>query len=131
MPQKLVIVGSAMLQERINYWRSFWEDKGFEITAYPAPITTEKMLEEYPNVHKNFFSQLENADVVFVMNENKNNLVGYVGAETFSEMAFVVAQNLLHDKKIKIILLQIPAPQVQAYNEISLWLKLGWITLFK
>jgi hypothetical protein len=65
------------------------------------------------------------------MNENKNGIVGYLGAESFAEMAFGVAQNLLYNKNIEILLLQLPGNKVQSYDEILLWMKLGWICLLK
>lgn len=64
------------------------------------------------------------------MNEDKNGVVGYLGAESFAEMCFGVAQNLIHNKNIEIILLQMPEKRVQSYDEINLWLKLKWIKLF-
>jgi hypothetical protein len=33
MKKKLVIAGSASLQDKIEYWKSFWENKGFEAVA--------------------------------------------------------------------------------------------------
>ena len=130
MTKKLVIIGSASLQSKIQYWKLFWENKGYEVVAFPNIIEKEKFFQEYPKVFAKFFNNLENTDVVFVMNEDKNGITGYIGAESFAELAFVVAQNILHNKKIKIMLLQMPDKKVQSYNEISWWLKLGWITLY-
>jgi hypothetical protein len=86
-------------------------------------------LEEYPKVHTNFFHNITQADILFVMNEDKNGIAGYLGAESFAEMCFGVAQNLLHYQNLEVILLQTPGIQVQSYEEINLWLKLGWIKL--
>ncbi|MFA5173445.1 MAG: hypothetical protein WC435_03560 [Candidatus Paceibacterota bacterium] len=131
MPKKLVIAGSASLQEKIQYWKSFWENKGFKVIDYPVSIPTEIFESEYPKVHKNFFNSLENTDILFVMNEDKNNITGYVGAESFAETVFAVTNNLIHNKNVEILLLKMPDKNVQSYNEIVLWLKLGWIKLFK
>lgn len=65
------------------------------------------------------------------MNENKNGISGYIGPSAFSEIAFGISQNLIYNKNIEIILLQIPNENNQFYEEISLWLKLGWIKLYK
>ncbi|MCD4704858.1 hypothetical protein K8R66_02155, partial [bacterium] len=86
---------------------------------------------DYPQVHKNFFQNITEADVLFIMNEDKNNISGYLGAETFAEMCFGVAQNLIYNKNIEIILLQMPDSKVQSYDEVKLWLKLGWIKLLQ
>ncbi len=128
--KKLVIVGSASLQEKIQTWKKFWVNGGFEVSGYPVPILPEKFMEEYPQAHKNFFVSLEGADVVFVMNEDKNGVVGYIGGESFAEMCFVVAQNLIHNKNIEVILFKMPDKSVQSYDEVVLWLKLGWIKLY-
>ncbi len=128
--KKVVITGSASLQDKIGYWKKFWEDKGYLVTDYPSPIPKETFLEEYPSVHTRFFRNITEADVLFVMNENKNGVTGYLGAESFAEMCFGVAQNLLYKKNIEVILLQLPEEKVQSFNEISLWLKLDWIKIF-
>ncbi len=65
------------------------------------------------------------------MNEDKNNIKGYLGAESFAEMCFGVVQNLIYNKNIEVMLLQMPERNVQSYDEIMLWLKLGWIKVYK
>lgn len=128
--KKVVIVGSASLPAKIQYWKKFWKDEGYSVTNYPVSISKETFLEEYPKVHTDFFKDITKTDIIFVMNEDKNGVVGYLGAESFAEMCFGVAQNLIHNKNIEIILLQMPEKRVQSYDEINLWLKLKWIKLF-
>jgi hypothetical protein len=130
MAKKVVIAGSASLQEKIQYWKKLWEDNGYFVINYPSPISSESFLVEYPRVHTDFFKNITETDILFVMNEDKNGIVGYLGAESFAETCFGVAQNLVNDKNIKVILLQMPEERVQSYEEISLWLKLGWIKLY-
>ncbi len=129
--RKVVIVGSAELPEKAQYWKKFWEDKGCLVTDYPSSIPKETFLKEYPKVHTEFFKNITEADILFVMNEDKNGLTGYLGAESFAEIGFGVVQNLLYNKNIEVILLQMPDEQVQSFDEINLWLKLGWVKLFK
>lgn len=129
MKKKLVIVGSVSLQEKSSWWKDHWENAGFEVTNYPSLIPDETFLQEYPRVYKKFFKDLEEADTVFVMNEDKNGVEGYIGAESFAELCFAVTQNVIHGKKIEILLLKMPEEKVQSYKEIELWLKLGWIKL--
>jgi hypothetical protein len=129
MTKKVVIAGSASLQDKVRYWKQFWEGRGHCVTAYPSPISKESFLEEYPKVHTDFFQNITEADILFVMNEDKNDIAGYLGAESFAEMCFGVAQNLLHGKNLEVVLLQAPDARVQSYEEITLWLKLGWIRL--
>jgi len=129
--KKVVIVGSASLPEKVQHWKKFWVDNGYVVTGYPSPVPKETFLEEYPKVHTEFFKNITKADILFVMNEDKNGITGYLGAETFAEIGFGVAQNLIYNKNIEIVLLQTPDEKVQSYAEIVLWLKLGWIKLFK
>ena len=129
--KKVVIAGSASLQKEIKHWISLWEHSGYEILDYPTPISPDNFLEEYPKAHANFFNNIEKADILFIMNENKNGITGYIGAESFAEMGFGVAQNLIHGKKIEIMILQVPESRVQSHEEIELWLKLGWIKLYR
>jgi len=131
MTKKVVIAGSASLQEKVLYWKEFWENQGYCVTDYSAPINKENFLEEYPKVHTDFFRNITEADILFVMNEDKNGITGYLGAESFAEMCFAVAQNLIHNKNMEVMLLKMPEKSVQSYDEIVLWLKLGWIKLYK
>lgn len=127
--RKVVIAGSASLQDRVAYWERFWESHGHTVTASPREISREKYLKEYPSIHAAFYAALHDADIVFVMNEDKNGMIGYVGAETFAELAYVVANRVLGKQQSTIILLKMPENRVQSYEEILLWHRLGWIQL--
>lgn len=63
------------------------------------------------------------------MNEDKNGISGYIGAETFAELAYVVANRLLGKQQVRAILLKMPESRVQSYEEIKLWHQLGWVQL--
>lgn len=52
--KKVVISGSAKLQDSINYWINYFENKGYNILDYPRPIEKEKFMELYPKIHKDF-----------------------------------------------------------------------------
>ena len=87
-------------------------------------------MELYPKIHKDFFENLTETDILFVMNETKDEIEGYIGAETFAELTFALMQNLVYNKNIQIVILKMPSINVQSYEEINLWLKLGWIKLY-
>lgn len=129
--KKIVIAGSASLQDKIQYWKKIWENNGCLVLDYPIPIPKENFLKEYPKIHADFFKNITETDILFVMNEDRNGIVGYLGAESFAEMCFGVAQNLIHNKNIEVVLLRMPDKSVQSYNEVALWLKLGWIRLYE
>lgn len=129
--KKVVIAGSAKLQNDINYWKQKFSDNNYEILDYPKAIKKEKFMELYPNVHKEFFENITKTDMLFIMNEDKNGKIGYIGAESFAELTFGLAQKLIYGKNIELVILKIPSKEVQCYEEIDLWLKLGWIRLYK
>ena len=80
--KKVVISGSAKLQDSINYWIKYFENKNYNILDYPRPIEKEKFMELYPKIHKDFFENITRADMLFVMNETKEGIDGYIDAKT-------------------------------------------------
>ncbi len=129
--KKIVIAGSAKLQSDIEYFKEHFENKGYIILDYPQKIDESKFMEIYPNVHKNFFECITKTDILFIMNADKNGTNGYIGAETFAELTFGLAQKLVYNKDIELVILKMPGKEVACYDEISLWLKLGWIKLYE
>lgn len=127
---KVVIAGSAKLQDEIQKWIQYWESKeGCSVINYPHAILKDDFENSYPEVHTNFVKDITETDVFFVANEKKNDIDGYIGAETFAELGFGLAQNLIYGKNIKLILAHMPTEEVASYDEIAFWLKLGWIEL--
>ena len=125
---KVVIAGSAKLQIEIQKWIEYWNSKnGYLVLDYPKTISQDNFDELYPDVHKNFFKNITEADILFIANEKKNGISGYIGAETFAELGFGLAQKLVYDKNIRLMLANMPAKEVTCYDEIVLWKKLGWI----
>ncbi len=125
---KIVIAGSAILQKEIKQWITYWESVGDNsILDYPKEIPPIDFENLYPDIHKNFFKNIIEADLLFIANEKKNGIDGYIGAETFAELAFGLTQKLVYNKDIKLILAHMPAKEVACYDEIVLWLKLSWI----
>ncbi len=129
--KKIVIAGSAKLQKEINNWLKIFESKNYEVLDYPRPIEKEDFIQLYPKIHTEFYENITRADILFIMNEDKNGKVGYIGAEAFAELAFGLAQKLVYNKDIELTILKMPARDVQCYEEIDLWLKLGWIRLYE
>ncbi|OGF26568.1 hypothetical protein A2533_00475 [Candidatus Falkowbacteria bacterium RIFOXYD2_FULL_35_9] len=125
---KVVIAGSAKLQNEIQKWIEYWNSKNdYLVLDYPKAIPEDNFDELYPEVHKNFFKNITEADVLFIANYKKNGIGGYIGAETFAELGFGLAQKLIYGKKIRLILANMPVKEVACYDEIFLWKKLGWI----
>jgi len=129
--KKVVISGSAKLQKEIDNWIKKLTAKEYEILDYPRAIEQSRFMEFYPNVHTEFLDNITKADMLFVMNEDKNGIVGYIGYETYAELLFGLSQKLLYNKHIELIIYKMPSMTVGCYEEIDLWLKLGWIKLYE
>lgn len=129
--KKITISGSAKLQDKINNWRDYFKKLEYEILDYPKPIDSKYFMELYPEIHRKYFENISNSDILFIMNEDKNGIEGYIGAETYAELAYAVIQNLNYGKNIDVVLLKMPSNKIQCYDEIKLWLELGWIKLYK
>lgn len=127
----MVIAGSAKLQSDINRWKKKFSDDNYKVLDYPKAIEKEKFMELYPNIHKEFFLNITKTDVLFIMNEDKNGKIGYIGAESFAELTYGLALKLVYGKNIELLVLKMPSTDVGCYEEIDLWLKLGWIKLYK
>jgi hypothetical protein len=67
------------------------------------------------------------------MNEEKKGIKGikgYIGASSIAELTYVVILNLIHNKNIKIYILNMPSEEVSSYDEVKFWLDMGWIQVF-
>ncbi len=128
---KVVIAGSSKLQKEVNIWLNYYKRKNYEILDYPKLIDEKNFLEVYPNIHVQFLKNITNTDILFIMNEDKNGISGYIGYETYAELLFGISQKLIYNKDTELIILKMPSTDVGCYDEINLWLKLGWIKLFE
>ncbi len=129
--KKVVIAGSAKLQKEVDKWIKFFESKNYEILDYPRSIEESKFIELYPNIHTLFLENIIKTDMLFIMNEDKNGIVGYIGYEAYAELLFGLSQKLIYNKNIELIIFKMPSTDVGCYEEINLWLKLGWIKLYE
>jgi len=48
MSNKVVIAGSASLQEEIHVWKNIWEHQGYIVTNWPRTIPKDEFFQEYP-----------------------------------------------------------------------------------
>lgn len=126
---KVVISGSASLQNEILKWVTFWE-KEHEVIAHPVPIEKKDFEKEWPKVHESFYKALNDADVLFIANERKNDIDGYIGPNVFAEVSFAVGLNFVRKRKINILFLSVPTEQSSFSEALRLWMKYGWLELF-
>ena len=128
--KKIVISGSSKLQDKVEYWTSYFKNLNYEILDYPKYTEPSEYEKTLPKIYKNFYTALENTDVYFLMNEEKNGIKGYIGASSIAELTYVVILNLIHNKNIEIYILNMPSKEVSSYDEVKFWLNMGWIKLF-
>ncbi len=128
--KKIVISGSSKLQDKIEYWISYFKKLNYEILDYPKYTEPSEYEKTLPIIYKNFYTALENTDVYFLMNEEKNGIQGYIGASSIAELTYVVILNLIHNKNIEIYILNMPSKEVSSYDEVKFWLDMGWIKIF-
>ena len=129
--KKVVIAGSAKLQKEVNKWIEIFKNNNYEVLDYPKPIKSSMFMELYPDIHIEFLKNVAKTDILFLMNEDKNGIVGYIGYESYAELLFGLSQKLVYNKKIELVVFKMPSRDVGCYAEIELWLKLGWIKLFE
>ena len=109
-----------------------YDEKGNVITGNGdyyrkgAVITIKATTDEY--VYKN----INKTDDLLVLNMDKNNIEGYIGYETFAEMSYLIANNIItNNDNRKIFLYKIPSKKLGCYDEIMQFLKLGYIQIYK
>lgn len=129
--KKLIIAGSSKLQERAAYWRGYFEGRGYEVIDSPSQVSDDgNYVENLTDIYVSFFQNIDRADVFFLMNEDKDNIGGYIGPSAFSELTYAVIANLNRGKKIEINLLQMPSSEQACAEEIKFWLEQNWIQIY-
>lgn len=128
---RVVICGNLKLKEKLDYWKNYFERHNYEIMDYPREVSKETIKNLYPITWKEFYSNIKLSDMLFVMNEDCNGSEGYIGSEVFAELAYGLALKLVDKKEIDLVLLKMPDKSVACYDDIKLWLNLGWIRLYE
>ena len=127
--KKLVIACSSKFEKEIEDWKEYFEKQGCQVINYPKKIDQENE-KVYKEVYLKFFKFLDETDILFVLNGEKNGIEGYIGAETFAELSYTMVQRVNHNKDKKIWLLNKPSKEVKCYTEVIDFIKLGWIEIF-
>lgn len=125
--KKVVISGSGKLQEELITWKKYFEQNGYEVIDYPKQVSKEILKDAY----KNFYESLEKTDVLFLMNEERKGIKGYIGPSSMAEVVYTIMLNQIHNKKIEIYILNMPSKEVICYDEIKLFLENGWIKIYE
>ncbi len=75
--KKIVISGNSKLQDKVEYWLNYFKNLNYEILDYPKYMEPSEYEKTLPIIYKNFYTALENTDVYFLMNEEKDGIKGY------------------------------------------------------
>lgn len=129
--RKIVIAGSSKLHEQIAYWRGYFEGRGYEILDYPQPTPEENYAAELTKIYQNFYRHLDETDALFLMNEDRGSVTGYIGPSAISELTYAVIKNLNHDQHIDISILKMPSINQNCYTEVKFWVDQGWVKVFE
>lgn len=124
--KNIVISGSSKLLEKVAYWKNYFENKNFNVLDFPKKVDSDNLT----LVYKNFYNAIENADVFFLMNEDKH-ISGYIGYGAYAELSYAIMLKLLHNKNIDIYILKVPSESVSCYDEIKFWLDQELIKIYE
>ena len=128
--KKVVICGSMYFVEQMSEWQKKLESLGFEVYT-PVLFDFHKIRDEEGDLErfeeykrretKNHFEKVNIADILLILNYDKNGKRNYIGGNTFAEIAYAVALNLCHGKSIEIYTVN-PLPEyVPYYEELHAW----------
>ena len=127
--QKIVICGSMRFMDEMKMWRDKFNRDGCDV--YVPTLTDfhvvrgEGDLEKFEEIKrrdcKEHFEKVSIADVLFVVNYDKNEKKNYIGGNTFAEISYAVALNYCHGKNIGIYTAN-PLPRDSSFSEeLSAW----------
>ncbi|MDP2741546.1 MAG: hypothetical protein Q8O66_02595 [bacterium] len=129
--KKIVICASASFEKETQAWVKKLEKDGCKVTKHPTKIK-ENFLNNYKKSFLDCYRAIPRADMVFVLNLEKNGIPGYIGPGVFAEIAFAIGINKVLNKKINIFYLNpIPKNGLSYCSELKSWQDLGWIKIFQ
>lgn len=133
--KRVVICGSMRFVEEMKAWRSQLESQDYEVYV-PTLFDFHKVRDEEGDLEKfeaikrretkNHFEKVGLADILLVLNYDKDGRKNYIGGNTFAEIAYAVALNLCHGKSIELYTVN-PLPEdVPYYEELHAWRVRQW-----
>ena len=128
--QKVAVCGSMRFIDKMREWKDKLEIEGYEVYVptlvdFHLVRDNEGNLEKFEEIKrretKKHFEKVEIADILLVLNYDKNGRKDYIGGNTFGEIAYAVGLNYCHGKNIKIYTVN-PLPRDSVfYEELSAW----------
>lgn len=128
--RKIVIVGSAKFHKEAQEIKEELEKREYVVIDYPKKID-DTIEQEYKDAYESFYENLNNTDDLLVLNLDKKGIEGYIGYESFAEMSYLIVKKIQNNSNQKIYIYKMPSKDVGCYEEISHFINLGYIELFK
>lgn len=128
--RKIVIVGSAKFHKEAQDIKEELEKREYVVIDYPKKID-DTIEQEYKDAYESFYENLNNTDDLLVLNLDKKGIEGYIGYESFAEMSYLIVKKIQNNSNQKIYIYKMPSKDVGCYEEISHFINLGYIELFK
>lgn len=129
MNKKIVIAASSKFEKEIGEWKNILEEKEYQVIKYPEKITGD-FLPGYNVEFDRHYRKIQECDVLFVLNLEKNNIKGYIGPGVYAEIAFAIGLNKSLGKNIKVVCLNEIPDSLPHSEELKFWQQLGWITFW-
>lgn len=115
--KKVVISGSLKFSKDIENIVSLLKEYGNKVLDYARADGRE-----YKQVLNDFYSAIDNTDILIVVNKDKNGIKGYIGNSVFCEINYAILNNIIHSKNIDIYLLNNVDENNSCYDEIKYFL---------
>ncbi len=124
--EKIVICSSISFWKEINEWKEKLENDKYKVIKFPEQFTGE-FLPNYKIEFSDHYQKITEADILFVLNIEKNGKEGYIGASVFAEIAFAIGLNRSLNKNIKVYCLNKFPESLPYSEELKYWGQLGWL----
>ena len=124
--EKVVICSSMSFRKEINEWKDELENNKYQVIKFPEEFTGDFLL-GYKKEFSEHYQKIAEADILFVLNIEKNGEEGYIGASVFAEIAFAIGLNRSYNKNIKVYCLNKFTESLPYYEELKYWEQLGWL----
>lgn len=124
--KKIVVSASSSFIEDVENIVTLLKENGNDVLEY---VRSGKR--EYRQVLYNFYTAIDNTDILLVINKDKNGVRGYIGTSVFCEINYAVLNNIIKEKNIDIYLLNDVDKDSSCYDEIKYFLDNNMVKVLK
>lgn len=116
--------------EQMKEWKEKLEDEGYMVET-PALFDFHKVRDEEGNLEKFeeikrretkiHFDKVAQAELLLILNYDKDGKKNYIGGNTFAEIAYAIALNLCHGSSKEIYTINPLPTYLPYYEELRAW----------